>query len=518
MKDFDIRTPSIHTLAGSLSGGNQQKVVVAREFSVPVQLVIAAQPTRGLDVGSIEYIHRRLIEQRDAGAAILIVSTELDEVLAVGDRIAVMFEGRIVGILSGATTRRTRTSACSWAARRSAGASPHDAGSGSLLRKALVPLLAVITAFLFGAVVIVLTDFVEPGPARDRSGRGHRRRRRRRARGATARCCPGRSATRPASWPRSRAATSATSRPPIRPITETLVAATPLIFTGLAVAISFRAGMFNIGVDGQLMIGALGATITAIALAGQVPAFAILIAAIVMGVHVRRLLGVHPRLPQGADGSARGHHDDHAELHRRAGRLLRPALDDAARPGKHRAGVEEPDADRRTCRRSSPWPAIRLDFGFVIALLVGVAVSWLLFRTTLGFELRASGFNMTAARYAGMSAGGSMMLAMALSGALAGMAGSFMVVGTVGQLSLDLSGGIGFTAIALALLAEPAAERRDPRGAAVRSTDDGRQGDGHPVGDPVRPPVVHHGARHHVRRGARPDPVDLAGARRQARA
>jgi simple sugar transport system ATP-binding protein len=102
VKEFDIRTPSIHTSAGALSGGNQQKVVVAREFSVPVKLVLAAQPTRGLDVGSIEYIHRRLVEQRDAGAAILIVSTELDEVLAVGDRIAVMFAGKIVGILSGA--------------------------------------------------------------------------------------------------------------------------------------------------------------------------------------------------------------------------------------------------------------------------------------------------------------------------------------------------------------------------------------------------------------------------------
>ncbi|HEY4227402.1 MAG TPA: ABC transporter ATP-binding protein [Candidatus Limnocylindrales bacterium] len=101
VKAFDIRTPSIETRAGSLSGGNQQKVVVAREFSVPVQLVIAAQPTRGLDVGSIEYIHRRLVEQRDDGAAIVIVSTELDEVLAVGDRIAVMFDGKIVGILSG---------------------------------------------------------------------------------------------------------------------------------------------------------------------------------------------------------------------------------------------------------------------------------------------------------------------------------------------------------------------------------------------------------------------------------
>ena len=101
VKDFDIRTPSIQTMATALSGGNQQKVVVAREFSVPVQLVIAAQPTRGLDVGSIEYIHRRIVEQRDAGAAIVIISTELDEVLAVGDRIAVMFDGRIVGILEG---------------------------------------------------------------------------------------------------------------------------------------------------------------------------------------------------------------------------------------------------------------------------------------------------------------------------------------------------------------------------------------------------------------------------------
>jgi simple sugar transport system ATP-binding protein len=101
VSDFDIRTPSIHTLAGSLSGGNQQKVVVAREFSRPVKLVIAAQPTRGLDVGSIEYIHKRIVEQRDAGAAILIVSTELEEVLAVGDRVAVMFGGNIVGILEG---------------------------------------------------------------------------------------------------------------------------------------------------------------------------------------------------------------------------------------------------------------------------------------------------------------------------------------------------------------------------------------------------------------------------------
>jgi len=106
VKDFDIRTPSVETLAGSLSGGNQQKVVVAREFYRPLKLVVASQPTRGLDVGSIEYIHSQIVAQRDAGAAILIVSTELDEVLAVGDRIAVMFGGQIAGILEGPEATR----------------------------------------------------------------------------------------------------------------------------------------------------------------------------------------------------------------------------------------------------------------------------------------------------------------------------------------------------------------------------------------------------------------------------
>lgn len=99
VKNFDVRTPSIDTPAGSLSGGNQQKVIVAREFSRPLKLLIASQPTRGVDVGSIEYIHARIIEKRDEGAAILVVSTELDEVRALSDRIAVMFEGNIVAIV-----------------------------------------------------------------------------------------------------------------------------------------------------------------------------------------------------------------------------------------------------------------------------------------------------------------------------------------------------------------------------------------------------------------------------------
>ncbi|MDP3450348.1 MAG: ABC transporter ATP-binding protein, partial [Anaerolineaceae bacterium] len=93
VKSFDIRTPSVFTPASSLSGGNQQKIIVAREFSRPIKLLIASQPTRGLDVGSIEYIHNRLLAKRDEGCAVLLVSTELDEVMQLSDRIAVLYRG-----------------------------------------------------------------------------------------------------------------------------------------------------------------------------------------------------------------------------------------------------------------------------------------------------------------------------------------------------------------------------------------------------------------------------------------
>jgi len=94
---FDVRTPSISTPASSLSGGNQQKVIVAREFDRPIEVLVAAQPTRGIDVGSIEYIHQQLVAKRDAGVGILLVSSELDEVIALADRVAVMFRGRLLG-------------------------------------------------------------------------------------------------------------------------------------------------------------------------------------------------------------------------------------------------------------------------------------------------------------------------------------------------------------------------------------------------------------------------------------
>ena len=103
--EFDIRTQSIEATVSSLSGGNQQKVVLARELSRSLALLVASQPTRGLDVGAIEFVHKRLVEERDRGTAVVISSTELDEVIALADRIAVMFRGRIVGIVPPDTSR-----------------------------------------------------------------------------------------------------------------------------------------------------------------------------------------------------------------------------------------------------------------------------------------------------------------------------------------------------------------------------------------------------------------------------
>ncbi|GCE15888.1 ABC transporter ATP-binding protein [Tengunoibacter tsumagoiensis] len=100
IQDFDVRTPSGSVPVGSLSGGNQQKVIIARELACDPKMLVAAQPTRGVDIGAIEFIHRSLIEQRDAGKAILLISAELDEIRSLSDRIAVMYEGRIVDIVS----------------------------------------------------------------------------------------------------------------------------------------------------------------------------------------------------------------------------------------------------------------------------------------------------------------------------------------------------------------------------------------------------------------------------------
>jgi ABC-type uncharacterized transport system ATPase subunit len=124
VQKYDVRTPSVTVGAGTLSGGNQQKVVVAREFDRDLKLLVLDQPTRGLDVGSIEFIHAQIIAQRDAGAAVLLISAELDEVLEMSDRIAVMYRGLLVAFLDGPTADRNEVGLLMATGGRTAVAAP----------------------------------------------------------------------------------------------------------------------------------------------------------------------------------------------------------------------------------------------------------------------------------------------------------------------------------------------------------------------------------------------------------
>jgi simple sugar transport system ATP-binding protein len=124
---FDIRTTSARVATSTLSGGNQQKVVVAREFDRELKLLVLDQPTRGLDVGSIEFIHRQIIAKRDAGTAVLLVSAELDEIMEMSDRIAVMYRGRIVAELDGRTADKGEVGLLMATGGRDSGATPKEA-------------------------------------------------------------------------------------------------------------------------------------------------------------------------------------------------------------------------------------------------------------------------------------------------------------------------------------------------------------------------------------------------------
>lgn len=333
------------------------------------------------------------------------------------------------------------------------------------LRRAAIPALSVITALLVGAIVIILTDFesfskLGQDPLRAILSVDN-------VQGKTvfggavggvinaytallqgAFGDPDRFAAALKSGTAKDWATA------LRPITETLVAAMPYIFSGLAVAISFRAGMFNIGGNGQVLLGALAATMVVIGLNGTVPSPVLLILGILGGAAAGAFWGFIPGFLKARTGA----HEVITTIMMNyiAALLVFFSLQGTnnwlRNPGST-SPISKPMSSMTDVPNIINLPNIRLDYSFVVALLMAVAVSWLLFRTTKGFELRASGFAPFAARYAGMSAGGSMMLAMALSGGLAGMAGAFIVIGTVGQLSLDIHGNVGFNAIALALLA-----------------------------------------------------------------
>ena len=309
------------------------------------------------------------------------------------------------------------------------------------LRRARVPALALVTAFFLGAILIVLTDFehlrllgTDPSAAIG---------------GALAGVVDGYGAmfsgaigdpVRIVAAIQSGNADDIAAA--IRPISETLVSATPFIFVGLGLALSFQAGLINLGADGQFLIGGVGAAIAALLVAGYLPPFLVLVVALLGGTIAGGAYGFVPGFLKARTGA----HEVITTL------MLNGIAPNLAFLIFASIGPSGPPQAIPTVPQIIDLPTIRVDYGFVVAVAMAAVVSFLLFRTTRGFELRATGFSRTAARGAGMRPGRTTMLAMSLSGGLVGMGSAFFALGPAGGpggAPFDL----GYVAIALTLLA-----------------------------------------------------------------
>jgi simple sugar transport system permease protein len=232
------------------------------------------------------------------------------------------------------------------------------------------------------------------------------------------------------------------------PLSETVVSATPLIFTGLSVALAFRAGLFNIGAEGQLYLGALFAVIVGFSFAG-LPWFIHLPLALIAGFAGGALWGFIPGILKARTGA----HEVIVTimLNFVAYRIIDYAL---KTPFVQREGRPDPISKivEPTAVLAPLIEGLRAHWGVVIALLAAAAVSWVLFRSTKGFEFRAVGLNTRAAGYAGMSISWTIVLSMVIAGGLAGLAGASLMLGGSKTLTPGFSPGYGFDGIAVALI------------------------------------------------------------------
>ena len=239
----------------------------------------------------------------------------------------------------------------------------------------------------------------------------------------------------------------------MRPIVESVVASVPLIFVGLGVSVAFRTGIFNIGGAGQFTMGAVGGTLAALFFgAGVTPAPIAILLVMIFGLIGGAAWAFLPGFLKARVGASEV--ITTIMLNFIAGQLVFFLVSNFE-------FIQKPPRIQPVSKELSqfvdlpgilPIASLRLDIGIVVALLTAVAVSWFLFRSTRGFELRAAGLNIAAAKYAGMGATTSIITAMLISGAISGLGGAIVAVGTVKQLSPGIAGSVGFTAIAIALV------------------------------------------------------------------
>jgi simple sugar transport system permease protein len=309
------------------------------------------------------------------------------------------------------------------------------------LGRATLPALALVTAFVLGAIIIVLTDFehVQQIGTDPLAAIG----------GAIAGVVEGYAAMLSGAIadPGDIAVAIQTGDADdiaraLRPISETLISATPFIFACLGLAISFHAGLFNLGVEGQFLIGGLGTFITATLVAGYLPPLLALAVAVAGGT----LAGAAYAFIPGFLKARTGAHEVITTL------MLNGVAPSLAFLIVGSINLSTAAAIP-TVPRVTDVPTIRVDYGFIVALAMAAVVSWLLFRTPLGFEVRVTGLSRTAARGAGIVPGRIMILAMSLSGGLVGMGSAFFALGPAQGAAGSPTFDFGYLAVALALLA-----------------------------------------------------------------
>jgi len=452
MRTFDIRAPNRRHKANKLSGGNLNKLVLACELGRDPDLILAVNPTAGLDVGATEYIRRHLVEERSRGKAILLISSDLEEVLALSDAVAVMYQGRLspcleaaqvsreeIGLLMAgghpeAVERDTRSDLAPsgpphWIERQVIGyhvARPVEALREALSRKVLRALLADRSAWesVLGALGSIALSLLIVGGLIAMMGVSPLR-----AYQALWRSAFG-------SW---------------AGIGESLVRTTPLLLTGLAMVVAYRCGIWSIGGEGQLYFGAIGATIAGI-VTHDLPAW----------IHVPLVL-----LAGFVFGAAYGALPGLMLVHRNANELITTMMLNylaiffagsliTGNGPLRQSGEIKFLPQSIPLAESARLPVIlegtRTHAGILIALAAVILVYLLLWKTVPGYRIRAVGDNPVAARFGGINVPRSIILAMAISGGLAGVAGMSEVAGIQGYLVEDLSAGYGYTGIAVALL------------------------------------------------------------------
>jgi ABC-type uncharacterized transport system ATPase subunit/ABC-type uncharacterized transport system permease subunit len=453
MREYDVRAPDRTLTAGKLSGGNLQKMVLASELGRDPELIVAVDPTAGLDVGATEYIRKKLLEERERGAAILLVSSDLEEVMALSDRIAVMYRGRISGVVTpekatpetmgllmagvpvaagkgvSPTAGTAAGSAIGGPTAPAAPPAPKAPGLNARLNRWLDPtkllryltdtsgwasVLTTIGAIALALVLVgALISIMGVSPLKAYS----------------------------AMW---RGAFGTRNG-----FGEVLVRTTPLLLAGLAIVVAFRCGIWNIGAEGQLYFGALGATLAGVFLP-PMPAPLHILIVMLAGFAFGAFYGALP----GAARAYRGANEivSTIMLNYIAIYLVSFLVTGPLRDSNQLLPQPQSFPVAETARLARILPGTRAHSGIFIALAAAVVVYLLLWKSVPGFRIRIVGQNPTAANFGGINVKRYIVLAMAISGGLAGLAGMVEVSGVRGYLIPDLSASYGYTAIAVALL------------------------------------------------------------------